>query len=349
MKPLAFAVAALFAVGTAGVHAETAKPEAQTADAAPAAASTANSDDTIEDWLIIRDTTYIPVVDDVSRKLAAARTAFLAKDAKAAATDLREAVNLLASRQAKASAADRKALTRARSGLSGLAAALEAGKVKSAQQFDAAYAKAMRADVVLRSAVVDESVWVALTPEPERHFSAAAEAFANQEYERAAEEIRKGEALVELESTRTTKAGRNALGAAATELRKLAASVEKGSIKDGKVLTAVFARADHALALAHRESAAASWAQKQTKRAGTELKAAALDTEHAAAWVGGKVQAGAAAAAGDARALGEKLESGATWTRDELAKGFESLGNVINALGEKVGSSQKVSPLNSGA
>lgn len=331
MKPLAIAIAAILAAGAPVLlHAETGKPQPQAAQPAPA-------HDAVRDWLVIQDTTYIPVIDDVSRKLAAARTAFLAKDATAAATDVREAAQLLAEQEAKVPASERNRLVAATRELDRLAADLDAGRVNTVEQFDAAYAKALRADVVLRHVVIDESVWLQLTDEPQHHFGAAAAAFAKNEYKHAAEEIRKGEAFIELEAIRAGKDGRNALNAAAAELKKLATSVEKGSVKDGKALEAAFAKAEHALALSHRVSASESWLKKEFKRAGAELEAAAQHVENAAAWVGAEVKAGALAAAADARALGDKLRSGAAWTRDEVAKGFESLGNAIDAVGKKDG------------
>lgn len=330
MKPLTIAIAAILAAGAPALHAEPGKPQPQAAQPAPA-------HDAVRDWLVIQETIYVPVVDDMSGKLAAARTAFLAKDATAAATNVREAAKLLAGQQANAPAPDRKRLVAATGELDRLAEDLDAGRVNTVKQFDAAYAKAVRADVVLRHVVVDESVWLPLTDEPERHFGAAAAAFAKKEYKRAAEEIRKGEAFVELEAIRAGKDGRNALHAAAAELEKLATSVEKGSVKDWKALEAAFAKAEHALALSHRVSASESWLKKEFKRAGAELEAAAQHVENAAAWVGAEVRAGALAGAADARALGDKLRSGAAWTRDEVAKGFESLGNAIDAVGKKNG------------
>jgi hypothetical protein len=192
-------------------------------------------------------------------------------------------------------------------------------------------------------------VWFSLANEPPRHFGAASEAFAKKEYKRVAEEIRKGEAFVELEAIRADKDGRNALTAAATNLKKLATFVENGSVRDGKALEAAFAKAEHALALSHRVTASESWLKKESRRAGAELKAAAQHVENGAAWVGGKLNAGTSVAAADARALGDKLESGAAWTRDEVAKDFESLRNAIDALGQKVGSDKKASPFDVGA
>lgn len=184
--------------------------------------------------------------------------------------------------------------------------------------------------------------------EAERHFGAAAEAFARKEYKRAAEEIREGKALVELEAARADQEGRKALEGAASDLKKLATAVEKGSVKDGKALAMAFAKTENALARSHRVAASKSWLKKEYERAGTELKSAALHLENAATWAGGEIKAAGGAAATDARALGDKLERSAAWTRDEVAKGFESLGNAINALGQKI-RGNKASPAAAGA
>ena len=98
-----------------------------------------------------------------------------------------------------------------------------------------------------------------------------------------------------------------------------------------------FAKADHALALAHRTKAAESWARKEYNEVGYELKASASGLESAAGWVGAEAKKGTSAVVSSTQTLGEKLTSGATWTRDEVTKGFESLGNAINALGHKIG------------
>jgi hypothetical protein len=42
---------------------------------------------TPEDWLVVEDTTFLPVFDDVSRKMLGAQRAFLKKDNKGTADD----------------------------------------------------------------------------------------------------------------------------------------------------------------------------------------------------------------------------------------------------------------------
>ena len=197
--------------------------------------------------------------------------------------------------------------------------------------------------------VTDVTIWYPVSEEPQRHFGNAIEAYAKKDYHAGATEIRKATSYVRLEAGRATGEAKQALQSSVAELDKLAASVEKGAVKDAKALDMAFTHANHALALAHRVKAAESWARKEYDKAGYELKAAAHGLESGAGWAGAEAKAGAAAAVAGTKTLGDKLASGATWTRDEVAKGFESLGNAINALGQKIGSSKKAAPVNVGS
>ena len=47
------------------------------------------------DWIVVQDEDYIPVIDDLSRKLQSARKAFLLKGPATAAADIRAAADLL--------------------------------------------------------------------------------------------------------------------------------------------------------------------------------------------------------------------------------------------------------------
>lgn len=88
--------------------------------------------------------------------------------------------------------------------------------------------------------------------EQARHFEASLEALARKDYDRAAAEIRKGEALVEREAALAKNEARAALDGAAAELRRLAAEVESGATHNAEVLKSAFARTAQARALAQR-------------------------------------------------------------------------------------------------
>jgi hypothetical protein len=347
MSPLALALFVALTQGAALAQTQPPGPTAPPARAAPAAAPVRH--DAVEQWLVIRGTTYVPVIDDVTRVLAAGRDAYTQGDTKAAAAKVREAAALLAARADKAAIAERKPIRAAGADLGKLADGISDGRVKTLKAFDAAYAKVLRSDAVLGTMVADESGLLEWTAEPDRHFSASLEALAARDYRRAATEIRKGEAFVGLGAARAGTTTRGALTASAEELNKLAAAVSRGGETNANTLRADFARADHALALAHRDWAAAAWTKKETRTAGGELKAAGREVEHAASWAGGELAAGASAAATDARIVGDKLEAGAVWTRDEVAKAFTVVADAINAIGNRVGSHHRASPFEVGA
>lgn len=178
---------------------------------------------------------------------------------------------------------------------------------------------------------------VSVSEGPQRHFGNAIEAFTRKNYKTSATEIRKATGYMRLQARRVTGNARQELNSSVVELNKLADSVEKGAVKDEKSMHMDFARANHALGLAHRTEAAESLTRKQYNKAGSELKAAASDLKSAAGWAGTQAQAGASGAVADTEALGDKLATGATWTRDEVGRGFDELGHALNGLGHKIG------------
>lgn len=364
VTPLAAAIVIALTSFSVGVFAQTTKtPVAPTAPATPATATTPVTIQSPTDWIAYEDMTYTPVADEVSRHLAAARTAFDAKDNKKAAAEMRAVAAELKAQAARAAKADKArakaerkldqdASTRmelAAKKVTAAAAALERGKIKTQADLDKALDKAARADMEHRWLVTDVTTWYPVSEEPQRHFGSAIEAYAKKDYQAAATEIRKATSYVRLEAGRATSEAKQALESSVTELDRLAVSVEKGVVKDEKALDKAFTHANHALALAHRAKAAESWVRKEYEKAGYELKAAAHGLESAAGWVGAESKAGAAGVVADTKALGDKLASGATWTREEVAKGFESLGQAINALGQKIGSSKKAAPVHVGS
>ena len=339
-------------------------PAAPTAPTSPPAAATARV--TIQsptDWIAYEDMTYTPIADEITRRLAAARKAFDAKDHKKAAEEMRAVADELKKQGARASKADtarakaemtlahdtatRMDLTAQK--VTAAAVALESGKITTQADLDKALDKAARADMERRWLVTDVTTWYPVSEEPQHHFGSALEAYVKKDYQAAATEIRKATSYLRLEAGRASSEAKQALESSVAELDTLAASLGKETVKGDKTLVTAFTHSNHALALAHRAKAAESWVHKEYDKAGYELKAAAHGLESAANWVGAEAKAGATAAVADTKTLGEKLASGATWTREEVAKGFESLGNAINALGQKIGSSKKASPVNVGS
>ncbi|HWS05165.1 MAG TPA: hypothetical protein VN230_05200 [Burkholderiaceae bacterium] len=315
------------------------------------------------EWIQFDDLSVTPVVDDVSRHLAAARAALAKKDAAQAADSLHAAARALEAQGDRAAKLDRQraaadlkaakdvhvkmaALTKQ---LDATAAQVKAGKLSSTTALDKTIGKAQRADLERRWLVTDVTTWYPVAEEPQRHFGAAIEAYAKKDYKAAATEVRKAASYVRLEAARAAGDVKIGLDAANADLEKTAAALDKGAVKVQKDMEKTFASANHALALAHRARAAESWARKSYDQAGYELKAASHGLESGAGWVSNEAKAAASAAAADARAIGDKLASSGVWAKDEIAKGFESLGSSLNKLGQSIGSRNKASPFDVGA
>jgi hypothetical protein len=66
--------------------------------------------------------------------------------------------------------------------------------------------------------VMDESTWYPYIDEPDRHFQNAHAAFLAKDYDKAAQEIRKGEAFVKLEAGHASGDVKHSLNSSAQEL-----------------------------------------------------------------------------------------------------------------------------------
>lgn len=358
---LAAAIVAAFSQLPVAALAQSTVPA--TAAAAQATAKAPVATKSPSDWIQYDDLSYTPVVDDVSAHLAAARAALAKKDNAKAADAMQAAARALEAQGDKVSKLDRQraaadmkhardthtrmvALTKQ---LDATAAQIKAGKLPTTTALDKTFGKAARADLERRWLVTDVTTWYPVSEEPQRHFGAAIEAYAKKDYKAAAAEVRKAAAYVRLEAARATGEAAKGLEAARGELEKTAQSLDKGAVKAEKDMDTVFAKANHALAIAHRTKAAESWARKAYDNAGYELKAAAHSVDSAASWAGGEAKGVASAATADARAVGNKLASGGVWAKDEVAKGFDSLGSALNKLGQSIGAKGKASPFDVGA
>lgn len=366
LKPIALALLVAMSVLGGAANAQTTKlPTVSASETAKAADKTPIQTKAPDDWIIYDDITYMPVLDDVSRHLAAARKAFDTNDNKTAAMEMhavadqlkRQAATADKNAQAQVSAdntplaKDKKSQREAVKSMNAsaqkadLAAAdIESGKIKTKAELDKVINKAARADMDRRWEVIDVTTLYQVNEEPQHHFMDAATAYAKKDYKASAAEIRKAISFLRLESKRAAGAAKKALDASVTQLEQLASATEKGAVKDVQTMKKAFATVNHALALERRSKAADSLVRKEYDRAGYELKAAAHSLESAADWIGEEAKTGAAATVAGTRALGDKLASGAAWTRDEVSDGIKALGNNINLLSKKIHTTKKASP-----
>lgn len=324
---------------------------APTTASVPAAAKAPAAIKAPQDWIAYDDSTYTPVLDDVSRALAEVRAALDKKDNTKAATAMQAAASALRAQNQRVAEVERQhatvdlkhtrdtqiRLAALAHKLDATADQIRAGKVVTTAALDKTLDKAARADLERRWLVTDVVGWYPVSEEPQRHFGLAAEAYAKKDFKVAATEIRKAASFVRLESARTATDASKDLDAAASRLEAAARALDRGAHQSVAELDRTFATANHALALAQRANAAESWAHQAYNQAGFELKAAAYGLESAGAWSGSKAKAAAARSAADARSVGDKLASGGVWARDEVAKGFESLGSGLNELGHDIG------------
>jgi hypothetical protein len=75
---------------------------------------------------------------------------------------------------------------------------------------------------------------------------------------------------------------------------------------------------------------------RAAKKAGYELKAAALYVEQGLAWAGQKADASGAAAIQGAQALAGKLIAEGGSVLDRFGQGYDAIGNAIEQLGQKI-------------
>lgn len=291
---------------------------------------------TPDDWMVVEETTFIPVIDDVSRKMIDAQKAYLKKDNKTAAKDIRQCATILSRESSNASAESQKRIQTATKELDQLATELDGNKISSVKRIDAIFVKAHDADIGQRWSVADETIWYPYVEEPDQHFQKARDAFLKRNVKNTAEEIHKGEAFVKLEEVRANGEAKRSLDASTRELSQLADETSKGEIKDVKSLDKVFARADYALALSHRTKAAEGWASKDPTKAGYELRAAAKYLEQGASRAGGDVESGFSAGVKDAHEVAGKLIQGAKVANGDVDKAMETVDRGIGMLERKV-------------
>jgi len=291
---------------------------------------------TPEGWIVIQDKDYIPVIDGVSRKLESARKAFMMKDPAAAASDVRATAELLSKQTSGTSRGLKENIDVAMKQLNALATDLDSKKTVGVKRFDAVIATAHRADLATDWLVVNESSWYPYIDEPNRHFRNAHEAFVAKDYDKAAEEIRKGEAFVQLEASRASGDVKQSLDSSAKELEKL--SLDMAPNWRGKSIVEMdqsWGRADRALAQSHQVQAKEDWQKKETAKAGYEMKAAALNLEESADWAGSEAKTGVSAVVRDTRLMAGKLTAGGEYAAGEVDKGIDDLGHAISGLGQK--------------
>lgn len=176
---------------------------------------------------------------------------------------------------------------------------------------------------------------------PEKNFIAAQTYFLKKEYKKSAEEIRNGSEILKKKADQAGAETKEELMKSAKDLDALADNVEKGAVKSEKTLKDSFTRAHYALARYYKESASESFAKKEYKKAGQELKLSAMYLETGIKWTGNKIQKGTATVIADSRRMGDKLVKGSGRAADEFGKGMTYLGDEITKFGNNIEGTKK--------
>ena len=170
----------------------------------------------------------------------------------------------------------------------------------------------------------------------ENHFMASSKYFLKKEYHKSADEMRKGSEILKDKAKSAAEDTKQALNKDASELDQLADNIEKGTEKSVKNMKDLFARADNTLAKYYHEKASESYAKKEYKNAGHELKAAAAHFKEGITWAGQKGERGTETAIEESRRLGDNLVKGTKVAAGNVEKGMSSLGDEIKKFWDKV-------------
>ncbi len=289
-----------------------------------------------DDWLVLQEDQYVPIVDEVGRNFELARSSFLKMDFSTAAKETRKAAAFLKDEMATASREEKKRLNAATRDLNQLANRLDHQSVESLAWMDEVFGEAHQVDMERHWTVVGFQVWSRVARAPEAHFRLAEQALLKKDYASAAREIRKAAGLLKLETTRTTAEGKDNLNRSRQKLIKLAVEVQSGSVTSAQRLSAPFAAACYALAESHFLKATEDWKKSEPKNSGHELEASVLNLSEGAEWAGHGAEFDSSLVVKNAIALSRKLISGDAQTVSQIAPEVRSVGNEIENLKKEI-------------
>ena len=285
-----------------------------------------------DDWMVIHGDQYVPVVNALGHNFQTARESFLQMDFQTAAQETRKAAEFLKAELATASAKDKPRIEASIRDLNRLAAQLDHQKVESLAQIDAVFGEAHQADMERNWIGVGVENWSPMTQAPSAYFHQAKDDLLRKNFDAAATAIRKVAGLLKLEATRIGVEGNAELNTSAEALNKLAAEIEKGSMRDVQRLSSAFATAQYALADSHWRNATRDWNLKHFKETGHELEAAVLNLAEGTEWAGRGAEFDSSLVVKDALDLSKRLIEGEPEASGEVAQQLRTVGQEIRSL-----------------
>ncbi|MGA1825906.1 MAG: hypothetical protein ACMUIP_14720 [bacterium] len=187
------------------------------------------------------------------------------------------------------------------------------------------------------SPLIIEETWFVFQDEPLGYFLDARASFLRGDLEDAAHDIRKGAAIIKLETQRATGEEKKDLILSSNRLKKLAKAVEKGLLTTGTDLEDDFARAEFVLARHHYQKAMEYEAKEDFEKSAYAIDVAAGHFLAAAFWLDGRMEKADIVSARESRSLARKVIDGAAWGPKKIGRALQSLGKGLKNLGIKLG------------
>ncbi len=158
---------------------------------------------------------------------------------------------------------------------------------------------AVSVDTVGKTLIVRDDVEDTILDEPSQQLGLARQSFLMLDLGATAKRLRTAAANLRVTSAEADEAIKPRLDHSADELDSLAGRVEKGEVESVVEIDRPSARALQRLSRHHYLAAQRAWLKQQRKRAGTQLRAAVDNLEHAAKLSGEEVQTATRTAVAD--------------------------------------------------
>ncbi|MCB0153148.1 MAG: hypothetical protein KDF65_00025 [Anaerolineae bacterium] len=293
---------------------------------------------TSDEWVVADGDFFVPVINELGQHLKVARESFLAKDYPTTATEIRAAAQILQEEEVKPEA---KSVVEAQStagqALLDLADKVEQGQeVSEVRQLDTVFAQAYEADTEQRIVHATTEEMSAFVDKVGEHFDQAINALQSQDNQRAAAEIRKASAFINLDAVRASEPAKTALQTAMADLNAVAVQLEDNQALTATELEMAFAQAHHALANYHQARAVEAQANNDPIELGYELKTTASHLQQALARAGRTLEEDRAQLITDLNTLADQLINVQKTQPGQIDQMFESLGQQLEQVGQEL-------------
>jgi hypothetical protein len=142
--------------------------------------------------------------------------------------------------------------------------------------------------------------------------------------------------VLRLQASAATAEQRETLERAASQLDELARVVAEGTGRLSPEVGRRIAGVEFDLAQLHLQNAQETWAQREARRAGHELRAAAMHVDNAARWTGVEAERVVREVTGDVLRISGRLVQGVALVPEEVGRAIERLGAATDRLGRAI-------------